>query len=69
MKLDILASALALALCGLQDVKPATPEPLQVGAAAPVFRLNDHNGIAEKIGAEREQWTVLAFYPKALTPG
>ena len=41
------------------------------GARAPRFRLNDHNGNRTAVGGESEgdRWTVLAFYPKALTPG
>lgn len=48
--------------------EPSNPE-LKVGAAAPAFRLNDHAGRAVSIGGDRERWTVVAFYPKALTPG
>lgn len=48
-----------------------TPEakPLAEGAAAPVFRLNDHKGDTVTIGGKQETWTILAFFPKALTPG
>ncbi len=48
---------------------PEQPKPLEVGNAAPLFRLNDHNGEAVTIGGEHETWTILAFFPKALTPG
>lgn len=41
------------------------------GAAAPEFRLNDHTGKAVRGSdiAKSGAWTVLAFYPKAMTPG
>lgn len=40
-----------------------------VGKPAPVFALNDHNGKAVRVGGESDLWTVLAFFPKAATPG
>lgn len=40
-----------------------------VGKAAPAFRLNDHLGKLAKVGGESENWTVIAFYPKAMTGG
>jgi len=46
------------------------PIGLEVGKTAPVFRLNDHTGKAVEVGgAATTGWTVLAFYPKAMTPG
>lgn len=69
MRIALLATALTLALCGLQDAKPVKETPLAVDAAAPVFKLNDNTGQVVTIGGEREAWTVLAFYPKAMTPG
>jgi peroxiredoxin Q/BCP len=42
----------------------------EVGKAAPAFRVNDHAGKAVSVGgAAGTAWTVLAFYPKAMTPG
>ena len=41
----------------------------EIGKAAPTFRLNDHTGNLVKVGGPDERWRVLAFYPKALTPG
>ncbi len=63
----LLIAAAALAL-PLQDepTKPALPE---VGKPAPTFQLNDHTGRAVKIGGKAERWKVIAFYPKAATPG
>ena len=44
-----------------------------VGSSAPIFRLNDHNGRAVRVAPPKEgepgHWTVLAFFPKAATPG
>jgi len=59
--------------CVAQDPTP-TPDPeapttaVAIGRAAPTGRLNDHTGRAVSIGPS-ERWTVLAFYPKAATPG
>jgi peroxiredoxin Q/BCP len=47
---------------------PARPSAPKVGAPAPTGRLNDHTGRAVSIG-KSERWTVLAFYPKAMTSG
>ena len=49
-----------------QKEQPALPK---IGEAAPTFTLNDHDGKSVTIGGESDQWTVLAFYPKAATPG
>ena len=51
----------------LQDVEEQRPP--EVGDPAPVFRLNDHEGRAVTVGGENPKWTIVAFYPKALTPG
>ncbi|MFT5478296.1 MAG: hypothetical protein ACI8Y8_003661 [Planctomycetota bacterium] len=52
---------------------PQTPTQQQaqpvVGESAPRLRLNDHDGNIVTVGGEGERWTVLAFYPKAMTPG
>lgn len=40
-----------------------------VGKPAPAFRLNDHLGKMVRVGGESKNWTVIAFYPKAMTPG
>ena len=69
--LTSLAAAAALLLAqGLQESAPARPE---VGDPAPAFRLNDHTGRAVRIAppkqGEEGRWTVLAFFPKAATPG
>lgn len=52
-----------------QDPAKRPVEGPQVGKPAPAFRLNDHTGAAVRVGRKSETWTVLAFYPKAATPG
>ena len=76
-----LAAGLALFAARGFGAEPAAPKASPVltqdqagprpGQPAPTFRLNDHNGNATSVGGPREdgRWTVLAFYPKALTPG
>ena len=59
------AAAAALLLAAPQD---ETKGP-EVGKPAPAFRLNDHEGNLVSVGGESDEWTVLAFYPKAATPG
>jgi peroxiredoxin Q/BCP len=63
---------LPLALA-LQDPAPPKQEPAPaqpvVGKPAPEFRLNDHEGKGVAVGGASANWTVLAFYPKAATPG
>ena len=57
-------------------LSPTWQEPVEtpkagprVGSPAPALRLNDQSGHAQSIGGESDHWTVLAFYPKAATPG
>lgn len=87
MRVLLLATLLPLAVLGTaplaaaQESKPATPAPAPapaqtpappaVGAPAPAFRLNDHEGRLVAVGGARtdKKWTVVAFYPKAATPG
>lgn len=53
-----------------QDKPKPQAEPVPaVGAAAPAFRLNDHTGRAVAVGGRADDWTVVAFYPKAATSG
>ena len=66
-----LLPTLALLTGALQERK-STPQPPTVGEAAPTFRLNDHTGRPVTVGGADEDtqlWTVVAFYPKAMTPG
>lgn len=69
MKHTLFASALALALFLPQDPDDRRPPVPEVGDAAPTIRLNDHTGEATTVGGESENWTVLAYYPMAMTPG
>ena len=61
-------SAASLALLAVQD-QDRTPAPVVAGKPAPAFRLNDHAGAAVSVGGPAKTWTVLAFDPKAATPG
>jgi hypothetical protein len=69
MRLPLL-TALVLGAVALQpqdqDKGRRAPE---VGKPAPLVRLNDDEGKAAALGGAAEHWTVIAFYPKALTPG
>ena len=68
MKTLLIAPLLALAALGLQD-SPAESKKPEVGKPAPTLRLNDHTGQIVEVGGKRENWTVVAFFPKAATPG
>jgi peroxiredoxin Q/BCP len=68
--------ALAAGLLGTALPRPATAHDeddgreLEVGAVPGAFRLNDQDGAAVAAGGGKDHgWFVLAFYPKALTPG
>ena len=71
MRLSLVTACLPLlmgaALMLPQDEKQR-PVPT-VGKPAPVIRLNDHEGKATTVGGAAQHWSVLAFYPKAATPG
>lgn len=62
---------LALLPCAFvaQDAQERKAPRAVVGADAPQFRLNDHAGKVAALGGASERWSVLAFYPKAATPG
>jgi len=66
-QLSSLALLLAVVI-GMQEAQEGA-KPLKPGDAAPTFRLNNHTGKAISIGGKSETWTVLAFFPKAATPG
>lgn len=65
------AGALAvLALGGMAMAQPEGTKGAEVGSPAPDFRLNDHEGRAVRLSEFRgKSWVVLAFFPKAMTPG
>ena len=55
---------------GPQDDDAKKPAPPGVGDNVPALRLDDHEGKAVQLPAkEAEGFTVLAFFPKAATPG
>ena len=63
----------AVALYFGQDDTKQVAAVAEVGKPVPAFRLNDHTGAAVAIAPDADategNWTVLAFYPKAATPG
>ena len=67
MKTFLLAASLAFLTLGPQGAQ--APKRPEVGKPAPVLRLNDHKGEIAELGAKRANWSVLAFFPKAATPG
>lgn len=60
------AATLPLLIQG-QDAKDATMGA-KVGAPAPTIRLNNTDGIPVQV-ASPDRWSLLAFFPKAATPG
>ncbi len=68
--LALAAAVLPLAFQNaVQEPMPkAAPDVAAVGAPAPGIRLNDQSGTPVKVGST-DRWTVLAFFPRAATPG
>jgi len=68
--LSLVAATGLLLAQGTQEGRPTRPS---IGDAAPAFRVNDHTGHAVRVAppkdGEEGRWTVLAFFPKAATPG
>ena len=50
---------------------PAAPDPATqlVNKPAPAFTLPDQNDKPRSLGANKNQWVVLAFFPKDMTKG
>ena len=69
MKLPSIALALAVLTMGVQDPSKQAMKKPETGKPAPAVRLNDHHGNIVELGGKRATWTVLAFFPKAATPG
>lgn len=67
MKSLFLAAALAFLTFVPQGAQ--APKRPEVGKPAPTLRLNDHKGEIVELGSKRPNWSVLAFFPKAATPG
>jgi len=68
MRFSLFLPVLAI-LAFAQDSDPKKPVRPRIGVPAPNLRLNDHRGEVVELSVERESWTVLAFFPKAATPG
>ena len=69
MKALWIAPFLALLAASVQDAPKPTMKKPEIGKPAPAVRLNDHHGNIVELGGKRVNWTVLAFFPKAATPG
>jgi peroxiredoxin Q/BCP len=69
MRLALFASALLVLPLGQDPAPKSEPAVPEVGKPAPAFRLNDDGGRAVAVGGKAAAWTVLAFFPKAATPG
>jgi len=69
MKISSLLLVAPLALVLPQDEGGKAPPAVEVGKPAPTFSLNDHTGTKVSLGGEAETWSVIACYPKAMTPG
>ena len=68
--LGLCALLAAAAFAVRAEEEPSATEGAVVGRPAPDLRLNDQTGRAVRLQEFGEgHWTVLAFYPKALTPG
>jgi len=69
MRILWIAPVLAVLTLSLQDSSKSAVHRPEVGKPAPAIRLNDHHGKIVELGGKRANWTVLAFFPKAATPG
>jgi len=71
MKLSLLALPLLVLPLALQETSqskdPQAKAP-EVGKPAPAFRLNNNEGVGVRVGGKGE-WRLIAFFPKAATPG
>lgn len=64
------ALSVAVLCAGVAIAQEGRTTALEIGGEAPDFRLNDQDGKAARLQDLRASgWTVLAFFPKALTPG
>ncbi len=62
-----LAASLSLSLFGYGGAVKAGE--LQIGMAAPDFKLSDQHGRQHRLSDYQGRWVVLYFYPKNDTPG
>jgi len=66
----LVAAAAAACLAAAEGGAMAGTGLVEVGAEAPDFRLNDHEGRAVRLSEFRgKAWVALAFFPKAMTGG
>lgn len=64
------AVVVALFLATATAEEEAKRGKIAVGSPAPDFRLNDQHGKALRLSElGKDAWVILAFYPKAETPG
>ena len=71
LKNTMLIALASLALNGAlrtQDKAPPQARP-EVGKPAPTARLNDYKGNIVALGGKQKNWSLIAFFPKAATPG
>ncbi len=69
MKALFLVPLLALLTLTRQGAPASAPKMPEVGKSAPALRLNDNTGKIVMLGGKTKNWSVLAFYPKAMTSG
>jgi len=70
MRLTLAALMLSCVVAGLALAGDEEEERIVTGQEAPGFRLNDQHGKALSLAEHgKGAWTVLAFFPKASTPG
>ncbi len=64
------ALVVLLSLCLGGSMARNEPAGPKVGEAVASIRLNDQHGRATAVGKNKKGlWSVVAFYPKAATPG
>jgi hypothetical protein len=72
MKLSTCSALIALVALAAQEAGSSGARPAklpEVGKPAPPIRLNDQSGKIVTLGGKAANWSVLAFFPKAMTPG
>src|SRR5262245_11328099 len=69
MKVPALVALLGLLPLLFQDGAKSAAKLPAVGQPAPAIRLNDQTGTIQTLGGKTKNWSVLAFYPKAMTSG
>ena len=69
MRMALFAASLLLGTVTIQDPASRPNDKIAVGVTAPEFTLNDHEGKGTAVGGRSAEWQIIAFYPKAATPG